>query len=538
MANLLAFTFRKGMQNVPDKENLDNNAAELIQNMKMDIDGTWRALSSAEFLELAGSGNTPPETIFENWVKCYQVFPAYTPMGCIDNYYFIVFYTNGTCKMVWRGTADGAIVIDIDEFWFNSLVDHRSYATNSSGVSTPKYAIEGFYLTNNITITTPVITYEGSDYDFFYIREYGLDTPLDWVHELVLTPDVNGHVESDIEMSFLPTIVVDNMTGNIDNESGTITTPVTVHGTSYDFMLKDYLMWRLEALDDDDLSKYTVSGDKITTWSSITPAVDFTPIPETGQTQSNYRPDSKTMKLLSASVDTVVAEFNTTTKIRNLHRKIYDTMSGIYTGHPDGYDGITFACVFDVSQLSSVGSGSHYFAHYNAVMASSSIHQEWSVYSYGENFNNIIFGIRTVRDGSVAAATATVSLGFNLRDYANKPKVCLLMVVFDPASGFATQNIKVYLGIRNTIHQYSAQLFTGDSWAMLADSSLEVHACIGCYHGAVSEGYTSIVNYSLEGQQATNVAWRHKFSTADVREAFDWYKRRYPYVFTYNNTIE
>jgi len=85
-----------GMNNIVPPHLLPENQATLIQNLYLDNNGTWRDIQGNEVMLNIG-------TELIGAVKIYYWKPSRVPADCIDDFVYLVFYSNGTVKLVYRG---------------------------------------------------------------------------------------------------------------------------------------------------------------------------------------------------------------------------------------------------------------------------------------------------------------------------------------------------------------------------------------------------------------------------------------------------
>jgi hypothetical protein len=150
MSKILPFSFSGGNAPVLDAKQMPDNVAELLQNLELTEQGSWKAIKSPQLLEIPTNGALP--SFITGYTAIYQWFPSYVPEGCIDNYVFVVFYENGDVNLVYRGDlGDGDWEVS-ELTTFYGLYDNRTFYHSPNQM----YTLSGTGLSGSIVrITAP-----------------------------------------------------------------------------------------------------------------------------------------------------------------------------------------------------------------------------------------------------------------------------------------------------------------------------------------------------------------------------------------------
>lgn len=95
--------FYGGMNNEAPDTLIPEGQAKLIRNLYLNKDGQLKDICiPAELLDLSAD-------ILLNCIKIVPWRPAKVPLDCVDEKVYIAFYSDGSAKMVYRGTTSGTI---------------------------------------------------------------------------------------------------------------------------------------------------------------------------------------------------------------------------------------------------------------------------------------------------------------------------------------------------------------------------------------------------------------------------------------------
>ena len=210
-------TFYGGMNNVVPAHILPDNQAELIENLKLGDDGVLTQIGLGDVaLDLSA-------TYMADAVLVYQWKPATVPLDCIDDFVYIVFYSDGDCKMVYRGNpSEGSSI-------YNLGLRARSFA------GTPYYALSLTGITEDIDGASSTATTSTNQYAYVTRRYYdgtsvSVTAPADvgagtafyrWVdadgavlgESATLTIEITASVIATAEYTAVPMIRIETETG-------------------------------------------------------------------------------------------------------------------------------------------------------------------------------------------------------------------------------------------------------------------------------------------------------------------------------------
>ena len=97
------FDFSGGMNNVTPPHLLSDSQAEEILNAYLDKSGVWKDINIHEvLLDLSA-------TYFAGAVKVCQWKPTHVPADCVDDFVYVVFYSDQSVKMVYRGAVSDTV---------------------------------------------------------------------------------------------------------------------------------------------------------------------------------------------------------------------------------------------------------------------------------------------------------------------------------------------------------------------------------------------------------------------------------------------
>ena len=404
------------------------------------------------------------------------------------------------------------------EPWLAINPEYIDYGYVIAGdVETESYAVTGGYL-----IDVVILKVENPNFTICETEDG------DYVDNITITPS-SGSVSSTIYVRYSPT-TTEFQSGRVGHTSvGVDSLNLVLTADAIDLPAKDYLMWWLEPFyAGNDIP--TFASSEMEDWDSIDPAVTFEPVAQVSPeiAAADLQPIESVVNLVDADTDTSVGIFR--------YKTIASVDSGVRQvgynfGDTEGFDnsfatsnGVTFACVFNASEESISTRTGRILAHLygeTGVNITKGFYFGFSGADYANlnaTIRNTSFAGTTYKIANVALGDATVHEG----------GWCILVGMLNPSN----LTVNFYLGIDDTIYQYAETALTGAIGSANLNSALFENTKVTV--GGIRN--TTLVANSCECLQATSVAWRHRLDTAEITQIFKYYKNKYPYVFSYDET--
>ena len=115
MINKSVYSLLRGMNDAMSPHLVRDGESAYIKNLHLSDDGSWKNINIPD-VELDLSG-----TLFDEAVKVFEWKPANVPADCGDDFVYVVFYSDGRVRLVYRGDSDLAV--------FTILIKARQYGT-------------------------------------------------------------------------------------------------------------------------------------------------------------------------------------------------------------------------------------------------------------------------------------------------------------------------------------------------------------------------------------------------------------------------
>ena len=117
MINESVHSLLRGMNDAMSPHLVRDGESAYIKNLHLSDDGSWKNINIPD-LELDLSA-----TFFDDAVEVFEWKPANVPADCVDDFVYVVFYSDGRVRLVYRGVSDLAV--------FTILIKARQYGTST-----------------------------------------------------------------------------------------------------------------------------------------------------------------------------------------------------------------------------------------------------------------------------------------------------------------------------------------------------------------------------------------------------------------------
>lgn len=229
MSKLTGITLTDGgMNNVVLPHLLRDGESEHIRNLYLGKDGALHDINRA--VVLLNIANT----VFSGAVKIEQWKPSKVPIDCVDDFVYLVFYSNGNVALVYRGVEDAVMyyvyMIALCSSPYKRLAvllaaepaDVNGNAGGTTPTNAATYLSRRYFNGTEITITAPESGGTVDEYTYgFYRWLDAAGEPIETARAIELT--IAGNISIAAEYVILPFIKIENPIG----------TPITDLGNFY-----------------------------------------------------------------------------------------------------------------------------------------------------------------------------------------------------------------------------------------------------------------------------------------------------------------